>query len=1236
MRSALPRSDDTLHVERCAAFSAKNLGKRIVLVAVAALTLGCAPDQPAPELAEVVPAWGYNGVTTDIRVLGRNFLPRVEAKGKDEVGLDRQFELQLSGPETASLTAVAMLSYDELVARVPMGLSTGDYTLSVIGPGGASDSLEAAFEVTDTPADHFRVSSAPGSHPLHSPVLINFQLLDRDGQAVALDLPVKVSVHNPTEAPEFTFSSTTLSDWEEIDDAGGLQGRLSPTGQGQVGITAEEPGELILEVDTAIEGSLVEGERESLSFVAGAVSRLSVELPFTGYVPTVGEPFGVTVQLQDEEGLTTQDVTGQLRLTEVCGRPGERFTETVAIVDSASIGDVVLTRATTHPDCPKNALTATFIGSDIVLDGSTGDIEVEPGEVDHLAVETLNEETVAGGSPILLILRAEDRFGNPNPDYSQPVTLWDSLGGLNPTTGRGEQSCAGFGEDGDAWCSAVLWAAGDGVVITAIGEDGVIGESGALRVLPADPVGVTISVAEVRVAAGAPFGARVSVADSYGNAVGIDGVGEGAPIFSDDGGPVDCLWVVEDVEQSNEYSCVVTRAEPGKELTVGLPLLRLSGHSGPFDAVNGPLTTARLDLGGVTEVEAGGALSVDISTFDAYGNPYTVQTIAALSLYDDAGNVPGALVNLDADGEASISRTFIHAMYGDRLRLLDLVGTTTYGVSAPFDVLGGPAVALELSLGSSWVEVNQPLAVGVGAVDTFGNPDPTWISTVTLTSVDGLGPPAYLSDWQEGRVEATWTPVLAGLMDQLRVAGDGLAVESGDYDAVVFDCIAGPSASVTLDGTSLDRTLCRSGAGTTREVEISTAGSAAGDRPVVAWHFDTGVGGWWKSSQADLRTSWTEEGAYFVDALVVDSVACADRVSLTVWVADDDGEPAGPIALALADVALINGSATDGTTTVSVSATDCTGDPAVAGTLYLRPDLGELQSAGSTLSSSGQGLEVVLDGNGEAEVGWSMLSEIFTGTASVQAGVFTGAAWGSATATVSSDGALPYVLAVSPTGSTDESFTQVGVQFSEAMRSISLGSTLVAVTRPDGSAATVTAVDWSSDMREVTLTLDEAGSGLDGIWSVALASAVKDSAGNRIDGNYSGVASPFFVAFGGVVATAPSLVECSPDTSVFRPDGDAGALPEEADAVVLAVEADALPVWWHLQVFDEEGSLTFADRLPATGLTDSLTWAGVALSGLVVENGLYSAVITAEDAAWNPSEACTVDLLVDNQVRAPE
>jgi hypothetical protein len=1191
------------------------------LMAVGA-AVGCAPSLPSPKISSVSPSWGYNGAATEVEITGVQLFPQVEVSGADAVQLDHRFEARLRGPTTQALSNVVALDFESLTATVPAGMQPGAYDLELVAPTGEVARLEGAFAVTDSPAHHLLVSLSSLTPVAEALVEVQVQVADPDGAPVALALPILARLNGEVEGLQF---AETLD--EHRIEEGVLYGRLDAAGRGTLAFTVAEPGAVELEVQAAEASSIIAGVHQALQIVPGLVSAVEVALPEGGRA--VDEPFDVELVLRDEDGNPTEGVVGIALLTERCGEAGQRYAEQVNIADRAVVTDVLLSGATSREDCPDNQLLVQVIAQGTVIEGASEPFSVAPGRGHHLALEARPATAVAGQDPVLVTVDVVDSWGNPTEDATRGLVLADTEGGLIPGV-AGEQTCTAV-EGGQAWCSAVLWAAGSAVQIRGMSlETGLVGDSNPIEILPHAPVGIEVAVEEGPIEAGDAMAVRARVVDTWGNGIDLALSDHGRLFVEDVGGAVPCVPVGDDGADGQRLSCQVTRASETAVLRVHVPRLGVEGASAPFVVVNGPLTQAIVDLDGASAVTAGQDLTLSIQTTDAWGNPYREQTVTSVELADASGDIAGQTALIDAFGVARPIVRFTRVWKNNQLTVT--AGRAVLGLSPFFDVEAGPTAGYRLDLASTWATLDAPLPVWITAVDAFGNTVTGHEAPLVLSSHQGLGPPLPLSGFVDGMLLAEFSFDLLGLQDLLRVSDGLLTGVSTALDVVDLHCAQAPIASLDVDGSAV-LVACRT-TGTTATSTLGASGSMAAGSALVAYHFEPDGQGWLRQSSDARSWAWDREGGYLAQLLVVDANACASTAAANVWVADDDGEPAGPITLSSTLSTLINGSPSAGSTAVQVTAQDCAGDRAAGGTVYLRSSRGDLSSGTSSLVATGAGLVVVLDAAGEGEVDFDVLSNRFEGSAAIHAGVLSSAAHGELAIALTSDAAAPLVLAQDPTGLSTSPVQAITLVFSDSMLPSSFTSSTLVITDPLGMPLTDVVPSWSADRTTLTLTAPvPLDTGL-GQWTLALSSQISDAAGNRLDGQFAGTASPYAGVFGLVPSTAPNLLSCPPDVALFRPDGDDGA-GEESDDVHFSAVSDAVPEFFEVRVTDGEGVERWRWREAGAAAAQLLSWSGVDQDGAVVENGVFGVQVSAWDALGNEGDPCFTEVEVENLVRAP-
>ncbi len=1190
----------------------------------------CAPELPAPQLESVEPSWGYNGEETAVRLLGENLYPRVQARGGESVELDHEFQIYLNGPESVELGGVDFVNYQTIDSRVPSGLTPGDYDLLLQGPAGDISQLQSAFTVTDTRADHLEMAVDGVTYEVNALARIEIALLDPEGGDVASPLAVRVEIAGQEGASGVRFEPT-MADQQSLEKGVGITGTLGANGMAYVALTSSVSEELWITVSADDEGSVVRSDTQFIAFTAGDVSRVQVEFLEDMSSRTAGEIFPLQITLLDAWENQTEGVTAGLTITEACGDSATRFEHTIQLVDSETVKDAYATGSTNTAACPENRFYVAGTAAGSFVDGQSEPFMLGPGEASSLELQSSPSEVQAGGDPLFVRVEAQDNFDNPVPEFSESLLLTDDIGGLDPGGGMGEQECTAFNA-GVSFCQAWPWKSADEVTLRAVSETGLSGESDPIRVLAGAANSLVVGISASTVEAGEVYSMTLRVLDVYGNPIVLDSAGMDAPEFQDLYGATTCAWSASVVpEGSEEYACVSTTADEGMEIEVTIPSIGVGGRSDVLEVTNADLSQAEVDISGVSSLVAGESIPVDIQTFDTYGNPYRVQSISSISLYDQSGELGGDALALDSMGRASGSPMLTRAMTGNALVARD--GLNTLGTSPAFDVNASSMDAFVVEAESTWVWVDAPLNVTLTAVDSFGNTVPDYSDEVLLSSGAGLGDSLTVDDFESGIADIVFECSEAGLNDSL-IATDGVySGSSSDLD-VLADCEEGPDVEVLVGGsTELVQCLV---SGSTPLISVDASGSIEGSSPMVAWHFDLGdASGWARSTVPTTTHSWGEEGSRNVVVIGADESACGSEAEARLWTAVDDGEPAGPVLIETDADSMIAGSSISGRLAVDIAATDCTGDLSAGGTVLLRVNIGEIDASPVEISESGAGLELVLDGDGVGTFEWSVESQSFAGDGTLFVGVESGSAYGQENVSVTGDSVPPTVLDVRPSGTLGGLFDEAEIIFSEAMLSTSLHTGTVEITDPDGNVVDVDSVQLSADGTELLMALAQEGSGTDGVWELGLSSNIRDDSGNRLDGRYSGSASAFSIEFGDVLDDSQDVSSCSASPSVFHPDGDDG-LAEEADGTVLTYAAPTMPGWWEIDIMDDAGERVWLVRVPASSASSSYEWEGRGLDGIISASGGYIGVVTALDNYWNAGASCAIEFDLSQHLEAQD
>lgn len=1194
--------------------------------------VGCGPELPAPVVEGVSPTWGYNGRPTTIEIRGRSFFPRLQVDEGPAGRFDHEFRVFLEDGDgvATELEGVDLADYRHIEAVVPAGLPVGPYDLRVRTPSGKEGGLESAFAVRDTLAAQLALTPQDddASWTVGEYASVEIELLDVDGGRVTEDLDVWLRAEGANEGTLF-FQEDGLLDQVADDNGAGIRGRLGNSGRALVSFTSLEAVDaLVLRVDAEEEGSDVAGDLRVLSFQPSAVEGLRVELSEAQDAVVAGTSFRVDIAAVDAEGNVAEGVDTVLLLSESCAN-GTLY-ETVRFAGQLKSHPVRLTRAT-QEDCLSNAVRAEGFAGGVPVSATSPALRVDPGPAIGLALQVLPRTVVAGVDRAYVFVRAVDAWGNLAAAESSSLSLTVSTDGA-PFTSPAVRECTPM-VGGEAVCQAVLEQAGDSVLIgvSTVGPGVLSGISAPIVVLPGEIDSLHVTLDRASLEAGGVLGVEVEAQDELGNAVWLDPSGEHELELLSETADLSCVLAEEsEARPQVGYLCLVTRAADDHRLEVRLLDPLLSAESESFEVYNAAVHRVEVRLAD-TLVAAGEPLHAWMEAFDAWGNPWRRRADPALRLEDLSGSLSPSAATFDADGRVELDLMMTLATVANELSVRDGAGTLL-GRSEPFEVIAGEAVGLELELSSSLAWVGEPLAASVRAVDAWGNTADEE-GTVEVSVLSGRAP-AQVVELEAGEAPFSLSWTAGALDDRVSVEGE-LGVDQVLVDALDGTCADGPTADLLVGG-AVDCVLCRLGTtGSTRSVTVSAAAST-GSRDLVRFFFREDGGEWSSRSTASYTTAYTAEGRFVHEVAVADSQACGATATASAWVGDPDGEAVGPLALSLGSSELRAGdSGAAGSTTVSVTATDCAGDPAAGASLLVRADRGAVVVDGSTVRSTGKGLSVTLDSLGQASLSWSAASTTGGGTGRIGLGREDGAAIGQAALSFTNDATRPQVLELSPVGRFDETHTSIRVRFSEEILAASLLPTMVRVTDPDGAILTMTAGHLSLDGDELEISLSAPLDPGRGAWQLYLDSALRDLDGNRLDGAFAGVRAPFSRELGGVADLAPDLLSCSASTSTFRPDGDSGS-GEEVEQVSVAVEAASAPAWWRWELTDAQGARRRLAWASGTGSASAtLTWDGRDQGGAVLEAGTYRLAVQAADGAWNLGAGCELSLRLAQRLSVP-
>jgi len=473
-------------------------GHLLLPVTLTAVCVGCTPDAPQPQLTGVSPSWGYRGADTDIVVDGRRFFPLVEARGAREIVVEDGFSLTLATSPPTSLGDVRRLDDQQLAATVPAGLEAGRYDLTVTGPDGDTDRLEAAFTVTDTEAAFISLSAPQIRADVREDALLELQLRDPSGGDVPAAIEVEVTaVPVDGDGSAIVFQEGLVD--QQALAPGVIRGFLDSGGGADLYFTSTIVDDVAVEVRGLGLNDHLYSMGPQVRFEPAGIADVKLTIHDPDDI-TAGEPFTVTAELLDADGNPTRGELLVATVQETCSFGSDDYSAVWTIPDELVVDDVVVSGATVPGACEENRLrlVAVLNGEAFVVESEP--LDVQAGEPLGYRVLPTLPEVVAGIEVQTLLVRAEDAWGNPVPGHDEVLSLEDDLGGLDPDAGVGSAACSAF-FDGQAVCSTTLERAGPAVEVTASDASGLQGVSPEFRVLAGSATSVEVDVDAERLVA---------------------------------------------------------------------------------------------------------------------------------------------------------------------------------------------------------------------------------------------------------------------------------------------------------------------------------------------------------------------------------------------------------------------------------------------------------------------------------------------------------------------------------------------------------------------------------------------------------------------------------------------------------------------------------------------------------------------------------------------------------------
>lgn len=1170
--------------------------------AILALCLGasCGVRYPDPVVTGVEPERAWNGRETVVDITGRHFYPQVwvEAGDNDEPRVDDDFSAFLVDEDGVSYAlSGSVATYTRFEAVVREGLSPGVYDVVVESASGRRGTLVDGFTVSDWIADRLVLEPTTPSSTVETAISVDVYLAD----------PMGVRVYEPGFGVELWLEDqltgqpyldalvvTTDIALQPGTETGRVVGVLGEAAR--VDVSVPDPG--LYELHAAPQRDTdVADDTVLLEWKTSTIEGIRFNLPSVPFEARVGVPFDLELEWVDVFGNPVPANVGSVLLESVC---------------SGFLGEVTVSGSATHEVVLTRPCASDTIYDIRDSDSHTDPFVVLPADPDHLQV-SLPPPPFVAGTPFPVQVVVLDAFDNPV-DWTGVLTLSLDSGGIQSAACTKNPFNLGQHD-----CSAVATVADQGVVLTVDGDSGISGVSAPFDV---SANSAAIGTVEVAVAglprAGDAYLLEVRPIDAWGNAVDAALWPEPDWVVNDELGDASCTWLGP-AGGAARYDCVPTVARRDATVTAELVPTGVIGFSPTFVVYNGDLSRVDLAVPGGPLLVAGTPFAVVVEGYDAYGNPAELLADPVVDLADDSETFTPGQATLSA-GRADLQGVLTRA--GNTVLRASQAGVE-YGVSEVLTVAPAPTSALRVTvIDAPWAWVGVSQDVRVEAVDGWGNRT-TWTGTTDLASRSTATPPLQVAV-TNGVGTAAFTWVEPALDDVIDATGGGWAGQSDALD-VARDCGAsGPFVVVDFAGFP-EAVACVDPVTGTAATSASFAGSSAGAAPLVRYDLAIEGGEVVRSAVNGVVFDLPGTGIHPLRALVVDSLGCGAEVASLGFAGPDDGQAVGPIDVAPDLPVLVAGV---DTTVVEVrDVTDCSRDLAVGATVFARTTLGDLTG----LSATGAGLAGLTDATGALRPTLDATGLAGGGSADVHVWVASGAARGEGHVSVSGDALRPTVWWQEPNGEVLDNVSEVTLQFSEPMLAGSFSLALITVTGP--SAVNVNGVAFDPTGTIATLSLAPPADGADGTWIVTLPPSVRDLAGNRLSGNWTGLASTYQGVFGDVGAPVDpvSCVGTTPSDGVFRPDGDDG-VGREADAVGVALQAVVAPAWWEVDVSLAGGGTLRMERAVPVGAIDDWVWDGRDQGGQIVANGAYEIAVTPVDGQGNRGGGCVASVVVDNRL----
>jgi hypothetical protein len=609
--------------------------------------------------------------------------------------------------------------------------SAGSYTFAQTGAGGRTGPHSGSFTINPAAADHlaFSVQPAGATAGVAISPAVQVKVFDAYGNLLAADNSDQVTLSIAGGPGSFAAGSTTTA---TVSNGVATFGNL----------VLDTAGSYTLGASTS--GAVTGADSSGFSVSPAAPDHLAF-----GVQPsdtTAGAAIGpaVSVNVFDRYGnLATNDNSDRVTLT-AAGGPGDfaSGSTTTAIVSggAATFSTLILDTAGTY--------TLTENGTGGLAGPDSSSFTVSAGNALHQLAFSVQPSDTLAGSPITptVQVQAFDPYGNLlTADNSDQVTLSvaSGLAGFAP----GSTTTATLNGGVATFSNLILDAAGS-YTLAERATGGVTGpDSSSFTVRPAltaDHLGFIVQPGNTTAGTAIRPAVQVAVFDPYGNLLTTDDsdqvtitVATGPAGF--DSGSTTTVTVSGGIAT---FSNLILDAAGGYTLGESAT----GGVTGP-DSGSFTISPAAVDhltfSSQPGDTTAGTVISpaVQVQLFDRFGNLDTTDNADQVSMtigLDPGGGTLGGTTTVTAHKGIATFANLAIDQAGSGYALSAALGGLRAG-STPFDVTAATATHLVIISQPADITAGNDFTVVVAALDNFGNVDPSFMGSVTITLAGNPG-----------------------------------------------------------------------------------------------------------------------------------------------------------------------------------------------------------------------------------------------------------------------------------------------------------------------------------------------------------------------------------------------------------------------------------------------------------------------------------------------------------------